>query len=407
MSGQMSRAPAGAVRTGAILHVIRSLDPREGGPVEGIRQMIGPYAAIGWRIDVVCLDDPAAPWLAAFPAKVYALGPAKGGYGLRWDAIGAVRKLAKNYDAVIANGIWEFSGPLTMLALAGTDTPYYVFSHGMLDPWFKHQYPLKHMKKWLYWPWSVYWLLRRAKAVLFTTEEERILARQSFWLYRCNEVVVGYGASRPSGDAEAQRSAFQAAYPATVGTRNLLFLGRIHRKKGCDLLIEAYAKVIGDDPDWRLIMAGPDATGWRPELEALAKRLDVADRIVWTGPLGGDLKWGAFHAADAFVLPSHQENFGVAVAEAAACSLPVLVSDKVNIWREIVQWNGGLVERDDLAGTISLLNRWKTMTPTDVEAMRLAALACFNVNFDMQVSAARMIDLLSADPAPSAGQVTA
>jgi len=288
---------------------------------------------------------------------------------------------------------------MALLGLAGQHTPYYVFTHGMLDPWFKKQYPLKHLKKWLYWPFVTYWLLRNARGVFFTTEEERILARQSFWLYKCREVVIGYGTSRPAGDPDAQMAAFQAAYPQTVGKRNLLYLSRIHRKKGCELLIEAYAKVIGNDTDWLLTIAGPDATGWRPELEALAERLGVADRVLWPGSLGGALKWGAFRTADAFVLPSHQENFGIAVAEALACSLPVLVSDKVNIWREIVQWKGGLVEPDDLAGTIALLEQWKAMTPAETEAMRAAALACFDANFDMQVSSARMIELLEAEAA--------
>ena len=82
-----------------------------------------------------------------------------------------------------------------------------------------------------------------------------------------------------------------------------------------------------------------------------------------------------------------------------ACSLPVLVSDKVNIWREIVQWKAGLVERDDLAGTISLLERWKAMTPDEIANMRKAALACFDANFDMQMSSGRMIDMLEEQAA--------
>jgi glycosyltransferase involved in cell wall biosynthesis len=379
-----------------VLHVIRSLHPDYGGPVEGIRQLIGPYRAKGWDVEVACLDDPSSPWLESFPASVHPLGPSLGGYGFQPGAITKLRHMATRYDAVVVNGIWEFTGPMALLALAGLKTPYYVFTHGMLDPWFKRQYPFKHLKKWLYWPFVGYWLLRNARGVFFTTEEEKILARQSFWLYRCNEVVIGYGTSRPAGDPIAQTAAFHAAYPQTVGKRNLLYLSRIHRKKGCELLIEAYAKVIGGDPDWRLIMAGPDATGWRPELEAQAQALGLADRIVWTGPLAADLKWGAFHAADAFVLPSHQENFGIAVAEAMACSLPVLVSDKVNIWREIVQWKAGLVEPDTLAGTIALLERWKAMSPAETAATRAAALDCFNANFDMQVSSGRMIDLLEA-----------
>ena len=82
-------------------------------------------------------------------------------------------------------------------------------------------------------------------------------------------------------------------------------------------------------------MAGPDQIGWQSKLESLSKQLNLNDKITWAGMLSGDLKWGAFYASDVFILPSHQENFGVAIAEALACSIPVLITDKVNIWREI------------------------------------------------------------------------
>ena len=98
-------------------------------------------------------------------------------------------------------------------------------------------------------------------------------------------------------------------------------------------------------------MAGPDEGGLRPVLETQAQRLRIDGRVHWTGMLEGDLKWGAFHAADAFVLPSHQENFGVAVAEALACGLPVLISDKVNIWPDIAQDEAGIVNPDTAEGT--------------------------------------------------------
>ena len=75
--------------------------------------------------------------------------------------------------------------------------------------------------------------------------------------------------------------------------------------------------------------------------------------------LQGDAKWGAFYAAEVFALPSHQENFGVAVAEALACGTPVLISNKVNIWQEIAEDGVGLVEEDDLEGTTRLLERWR------------------------------------------------
>ena len=126
--------------------------------------------------------------------------------------------------------------------LAG-NTPYVVFTHGMLDPYFKHAFPLKHIKKWLYWIPVEYWVLRGAYRVLFTSKAEKRLAEQSFWLHRWNPYVVPYGASGPTGDPEVQKEAFFARVPRSKGKRYLLFLGRIHRKKGCDLLIDAFAKV--------------------------------------------------------------------------------------------------------------------------------------------------------------------
>ena len=98
-------------------------------------------------------------------------------------------------------------------------------------------------------------------------------------------------------------------------------------------------------------MAGPDEGGLRPELEAQARAAPDRARVHWTGMLEGDLKWGAFHAADAFVLPSHQENFGVAVVEALACGLPVLISNQVNIWPDIAHDEAGIVNPDTAEGT--------------------------------------------------------
>ena len=102
----------------------------------------------------------------------------------------------------------------------------------MLDPWFKRQYPLKHVKKWLYWPSAEYRVLRDASAVLFTSEEERRLARRSFWLYRCNEMVINYGTAAPPADDGASADRFRRAFPSVGDKRIILFLGRIHEKKG-------------------------------------------------------------------------------------------------------------------------------------------------------------------------------
>ncbi len=374
-----------------LLRSIRSVNPAGGGPIEGIRQVAKVHAAAGHGTELVSLDDPADPWVRECPVKVHALGPVKSSYGYSRQFSPWIAAHRREYDAVIVSGLWQYSGFGTWRALRGTDTPYFVFPHGMLDPWFKRAYPLKHLKKWLYWPWADYRVLRDARAVLFTSEEERRAARESFWLYRCNEVVVNYGIAGPDADAALQRSAVLAKFPALEGRRVFLYLGRIHEKKGCDLLVRAFAKTAAADDGIRLVFAGPDQTGWADELRALAAGLGIADRIVWTGMVAGDLKWGLLRLAEVFILPSHQENFGIAVAEALACGTPVLISNKVNIWREIEADGAGLVDDDDEPGTVRLLQRWLAMPAAQREAMKPIAERSFRSRFEVTQAAEALI----------------
>jgi glycosyltransferase involved in cell wall biosynthesis len=256
----------------------------------------------------------------------------------------------------------------------------------MLDPWFKRTYPLKHLKKWLYWPWADYRMLKNARAVFFTSESERSLARESFWLYRCTEQVVNYGTAGPVGDPHALREVFLQHYPKARGKKVLLFLGRIHPKKGPDLLLRALAVALssrGTDQgkNVHVVMAGPNDNIYGQQMARLSSSLGLNERVTWTGMLTGDMKWGAYFAADAFTLPSHQENFGVSVAEALACSLPVLISNQVNIWREIEADGAGFVEADDVVGTKNLLDRWLQTPETDWMAMRARARGCYQARF--------------------------
>lgn len=378
-----------------LLHVISSINPKGGGPIEGIRQLHRPMRQAGVTIDVVCCDAPDASWVTNTSlTQVFALGPARLGYAYCPDLLPWLRANAAKYDIVIVNGLWQYTGFAVWRALAGTSTPYFVFTHGMLDPWFRHTYPFKHLKKWLYWPWAEYRVLRDARRVIFTCEDERLLARRSFWLYKANEVVTSYGTSSPPANAEELKEKFLAAFPALRGKRLTLFLSRIQVKKGCDLLIEAFAKVASKDASLHLVIAGPDQTGWVATLQAQATKLGIADRICWPGMLQGDMKWGAFYAAEVFCLPSHQENFGIVVAEALACGKPVLISNKVNIWREIETDSSGFVETDTVDGTVRNLNRWLALRASEYEAMARRAVKTFENRFHIDRAAQRLVAII-------------
>ena len=379
-----------------ILQVISTTNPREGGPIESVKQLCEPLKDLGVSVEIVCGDAPDAPDHSADGMPpVHALGPSRLGYAYTPALVPWLRRNASRFDAVIVNGLWQYSGLAVQQALADSKVPYFVFSHGMLDPWFKRTYPLKHLKKWLYWPWGEYRVLRDARAVIFTCEEERLLARQSFWLYRVKEAVTAFGTSNPPGNGGELAERFLVAHPELQGKRIALFLSRIHEKKGCDLLLEAFAKVAGSDQRLHLVMAGPDQTGWASGLKAQAEKLGMADRISWPGMLQGDAKWGAFYAAEVFCLPSHQENFGIVVAEALACGKPVLISNKVNIWREIESDEAGFIDEDTVAGTERSLRRWMAMDAPAYARMAEQARSCFARRFHVQRAAEQLVDILT------------
>jgi glycosyltransferase involved in cell wall biosynthesis len=379
-----------------ILHIMNTVNPAAGGPIEVVKQLWTTPVSERHHVEIVSLDSPDAPHLKQCPLVVHPLGPATLGYAFSSRLIPWLRANRSRFDAAIVNGIWQFHSFGAWRALRASSTPYVLFTHGMLDPWFKKQYPLKHFKKWMYWPWAEYRVLRDARAVLFTSEEERVLARSSFWLYRCNEVVVNYGTAKPRGNPELDQREFFSRYPQLQNKRLALSMGRIHPKKGCDLLIEAFAKVLGPNPQWHLVIAGPDQVGWQKELTHRAEQLGVASRITWTGMIAGSLKWGAFRAAEVFVLPSHQENFGVVVAEALAVGLPPLISNKVNIWREIEADGAGMVGEDTLQGTCNLLEAYLEKSNDEVQAMRERARKSFEKRFEIDQAALMLQGLLKS-----------
>lgn len=387
-----------------ILHIIGTLNPEAGGPTESVRILLS-YGPIGYTGEVVTLDSPDAPYLKDVPFPVHGLGPQTSKYGYNAKLIPWLIANRDRFDGIVVNGLWQYCGFATLRAIRG-HKPYVVFTHGMLDPYFRHAFPLKHLKKWLYWLPVEYWVLRGAYKVLFTCEAEKELAEKSFFLWRWNPFVVPYGATAPLGDLDAMKEVFFDKCPEIRGKRYLLYLGRIHRKKGCDLLINAFVNFAAKDPDLYLVMAGPDQQDWRKKLEKPVIAAGLTDRILWPGLVRGDEKWGAFAGCEAFILPSHQENFGIAVAEALSCGKPALLADKVNIAPEIQADGAGYMEPDTLKGTEALLERWFETTPEKREAMAQQARASFKTRYDMRENAKAIIRLFKVFekdfPAPEA-----
>lgn len=383
-----------------ILQVIRTLNPAWGGPVEGARHIAIQAIRRGHDPHILCLDAPGSPWLQEWRAEVHAIGCVGPKYGFTTTLDRWLEKNLSQFALAIVHSIWMYFSYSVWKAAGKAGVPYYLFIHGALDPWFKQRYPLKHLKKTIYWKLAEHKVVRDAAAVLFTSDEEMRLANNAFLPWESKSVVVGYGMTPPPEKDPCDRNRlsadFSTSFPALRNRPYLLCLSRIHEKKGIDLLLRAYAQTRNLLDGAAVVIAGPGNEKYISSLRALAVSLGIGEDVLWVGPLYGESKLNALRAADVYCLPSHQENFGLSVAESLACSTPVLISDKVNIWREVQGAGAGFAEPDDLNGTIRGLQRWAGLPPAERREMRERAKSCFAANFDMSVVSDRLFNTLSA-----------
>jgi glycosyltransferase involved in cell wall biosynthesis len=377
-----------------ILHIIGSADLRHGGPIEALRLCAFELAKFGHVSEVVSLDAPDTLGLQDSGVKTYGVGPGRKPFGQTPALARFIRDNAQNYDVAVMHGLWNYSLIGGWKGLKASNIPYVLFTHGMMDPYFKKAYPLKHIAKQVVW-WVIQSkVVEDAFTALFTCEEERILARACFGKVHYNERVVAFGAAAPPDYNPTQTKAFKTACPNLKGRPYLLFLSRIHPKKGVDLLVEAFCKLAEDYPELDLVIAGPDQTGMMQDLKLMSENAGLNHRIHWPGMLVADAKWGAFLGCEAFILPSHQENFGIVIAEAMACHKPVLITDKINIWREIASSGGGIVRNDDLNGTQDLIHTFFSLSPAARETMGQKAREGYLKHFSVPEAAQDLLSVL-------------
>ena len=210
--------------------------------------------------------------------------------------------------------------------------------HGMLDP---HSMQRGWLKKQGYGPLLEWPLLRRARGMCYThPEEERLAAITCRWLPAGHIVELG-AESPPECPRSDLRGEFRKRHPELGARTVALFLGRIHAKKGLDLLIPGFERVLCQRPDAHLLIVGPGEPAYVNFLRTEVQKRGLGPNVTITGPLYGREKWAALAGSDLFVLPSYQENFALSVVEALRSGLPVLLSRRVNLWKDVVDAGAG------------------------------------------------------------------
>ena len=336
-----------------ILHVTSNLDPRRGGPVSALVGLARAQAAMGEEVCVlvnqaahsierndleksgVSFVDLAPPLSLVRPQKT---------------TLQVLAAQIERADIVHIHGLWEQPQHSAAALARQYRRPYLIRPCGMLDAWCLNQ---KRWKKRFYYAWRQKTDLNGASALHFTGEMERqgALPLQ----LRAGAIVEPNGVDLTKFDLPCAEL-FAQTYLPTADQRTMVFVGRVHPIKGLDLLIPAFAQAKLDDTV--LCIVGPDEDNHQATIEALAQQCGVADKVIFTGLLPGEMLRSALAGADLFVLPSYHENFGNAVVEALACGTPVIVSDKVGLCSEIEQAAVGAVVSLKIDALAREITRW-------------------------------------------------
>jgi glycosyltransferase involved in cell wall biosynthesis len=263
---------------------------------------------------------------------------------LSWTGAAKINKHVRQADIVHVHTLWSPLNVSARYACRRRDCPYVLMPHGMLDP---YSLSVKALKKFTYLQLFERDNIACAQRMIYSTREEERLAALAGLQLPPGELVP-LGARASSASRHDLRAQFLARFPQAEGKRTLLFLGRIHPKKGLDRILNCLQSVKQSIPNVFLLVAGHGETHYTRHLRHLVSALALDDQVLFAGPLDGELKWAAFAGAELFLLPSRQENFAITVAEAMQMAVPVIISDKVNTWPYVKEARAGLVldERD-------------------------------------------------------------
>jgi glycosyltransferase involved in cell wall biosynthesis len=334
-----------------ILHVIPTMSARYGGPAKACREMAMALAGRGHDVEIFTTNydgfggyvEPSVTSVAVgqqqMAIRTFPIDLPPDYFRISRPFAQALSQEVGRFDLVHIHSLYLFTTLAAGFYARRRGVPIIIRPHGSLDP---YHYPRHRGRKRVVEALYQNRLLRHTAAIHYTSAEEQALASpRSFGR---PGFVIPLGLNIEDYRPLPPRGTFRERFPETRGKSMLLFLGRIDAKKGLDILAKAFGKLARQRDDIHLVIAGPDNSLFRPAVEGWLDAAGIRERTTFTGMLVGDDKLAALHDADLFVLPSYAENFGIAVIEAMACGLPVLISDRVNTWRDIKDGGGGEVE---------------------------------------------------------------
>jgi glycosyltransferase involved in cell wall biosynthesis len=323
-----------------IVQYLPFLRLEDGGIVRFVLDISAALAGAGVPVKIITLDAMDAPpaWIeeGANPKIVVLPEPIARLGRLTAANLRAVRAELSESSIVHLHTPWFPSNVQVAKLAASARVRYVVSPHGSLDRWSMRQ---KRLKKLVYLGLFGRSLLTRAAAIHFTADDERdqageVLQNLRSMVAPCLVDLTSYYQLPGREHARRELSCLSADRP------NILFLSRLHPKKGVELLLHAMIALTARNLRLNLIVAGPEdpaVAGYELHLRQMAAKLGVAASVHFIGMIKGELKISLSQASDLYILPTYQENFGIALVEAMACGTPVITTKNVDTWRELQQ----------------------------------------------------------------------
>jgi glycosyltransferase involved in cell wall biosynthesis len=332
-----------------ILNVIANLATRYGGPPKVCFEMARTMASLGHSVSIYTTNQDGPNELKVpigcplhkdrveiryFPIQ----RPRFWGYS--FPLAKELEQMTKYFDIVHIHSLYLFHSMISGHYCRKYNIPYLIRPHGTLDPYIYKRHRLRKSLMELLFERKNF---KYSHAINFATEEEKNLASDSPLMLKSKGIVVPLGLDLAEYENLPEYGTFRSKYPGISRNKIILFFGRINFKKGLEVLTRAFSKVTDFRADVNLVIAGPDNEGFGEKVKKLLAEEQILEHVIFTGLLKGKDKLSILRDADIFVLPSYSENFGISVIEAMACGLPVIISDRVNIWREVLDSGAGKV----------------------------------------------------------------
>ena len=292
-----------------IVHVVPHINQEASGVAAVLSPLANRLSGYGHKIEILCLAG-GNP-IPNVDLTVYRQWPVFNRFAVSTDCARAMRLKAREVDIIHNHSLWSMVNIAAGWAVPGLKAKLVTSPHGTLSSWALKR---SHIIKKILWPLQSR-VLSKADLLHATSGEEYEDIRNLG--FQAPIMIVPNGIDIPE--------ITDPCVPAETDTRTLLFLSRIHPKKGIDRLLHAWSALQSRHHDWRLVIVGRGDTAHVEEVTSLASSLDL-ERVDFPGPLYGAEKSRAYLAADLFVLPTHSENFGMVVAEALAHGTPAVVS---------------------------------------------------------------------------------